>query len=282
MAVQRIKTEEFILKKWFITCSIIFIAFIINIPFINAVWTSFKSDGDITTFPPEFIFKPVFDHFTEILFGVRYDFPAFFLNSMILSISTSIIVILITLPSAYSIVRLKFGSRKLLGFTAGLRLFPPIVFAIPYFILFQFVGLVDTLAGLVLMNTFLNIPLGLLLLVGFLKDIPAEIEDSAKMDGCSVYMILWKIIVPLMRPGILSVGILTFIFTWNDYLFALIVSLDSSTPVTLGATMFITSYGIEWGNVAAVTVLSVMPPLLFVLIAQKYLVSGLSMGAVKG
>jgi multiple sugar transport system permease protein len=270
------------MKKWNITIFVILIALGINVPLINTLITSFKNDADISLFPKKFFSEPTLVHFSNVLFDAGYNFPKYFANSLVLSILTCLIVIIITLPASYVIIRLRFGSNKLLPFAAGLKLFPPIIFAIPYYLMFQYIGLLDTVFGLVLINVFLNVPLGILLMVGFLQDIPAEIEESAKIDGCSIYGVLMRIIIPLMKPGIASVGILTFIFTWNDYLFAVIMSLNNATPVTLGATMFITSWGIKWGDVSAATILSILPPLLFTLVAQKYLVSGLSMGAVKG
>lgn len=274
-----------IVKKftsWKFTISVGLIAFILNIPLLNTLFTSFKTEGDISSTPPKLLFSPTLEHFENVLYAAGYDFPKFFLNSIVLALLTSLFVILITLPSAYAIVRLNFGSNKLMPLATGLRLFPPIIFAIPYYLMFQYLGLLDTIIGLVFINVFLNLPLGLLLMTGFLQDLPKEIEESAVIDGCSIYQILYKIIFPLMGPGIASVGILTFIFSWNDYLFAAIIALKDATPVTLGATMFITSWGIKWGDVSAATILSVLPPLLFTFVAQRYLVKGLSAGSVKG
>ena len=269
-------------NPWIYTLSVTVIAFILVIPLLNTLWTSLKTTADINTFPPKFLFSPTWEHYRNVLYAAGYDFPNYFRNSILLSVFTSLFVVLIALPSAYSMVRMNFGQRKLLPFSMSLRLFPPIVFAIPYYLMFQYLGLLDTITGLVLINIFLNIPLGLILMVGFLQELPYEIEESAKIDGCSVYQILWRIVLPLMAPGIASVAILTFIFSWNDYLFAVIISLNISTPVTLGSTMFITSWGIKWGDISAATILSILPPLLFTFFAQRYLVSGLSMGAVKG
>ncbi|WP_413306643.1 carbohydrate ABC transporter permease [Bacillus sp. 1P10SD] len=269
-------------KGWRITITVIFIAFILNIPLINTIFTSLKTEGDISAQPPKFWFTPTFEHFQNVLYAAGYDFPQFFLNSIFLAVSTSLLVILICLPSAYAIVRLGFGRKHLMPFATGLRLFPPIIFAIPYYMMFQYLGLLDTVTGLVLINIFLNLPLGLLLMIGFLREVPREIEESAVIDGCNVFQILLKIIIPLMGPGIASVGILTFIFSWNDYLFAVIIALKNATPVTLGSTMFITSWGIKWGDISAATLLSILPPLLFTFFAQRYLVKGLSAGSLKG
>lgn len=267
---------------WLVTVYVLIIAVFLVIPLLNTLLTSFKTTADINSFPPKFVFQPTWEHYRNVLYAAGYNFPAYFKNSILLSIFTSLFVVLIGLPSAYSIVRLRFGSNKLMSLSMALRLFPPIVFAIPYYLMFQQLGLLDTITGLVMINIYLNLPLGLILLVGFLQDLPYEIEESARIDGCNVYQILGRIILPLMAPGIASVAILAFIFSWNDYLFAVIISLNKATPVTLGSTMFITSWGIKWGDISAATVLSVLPPLLFTFFAQRYLVSGLSMGAVKG
>lgn len=270
------------LNRWGITLIVLLIGLSVNIPLLSTLLTSLKKDADISAFPPKFIFTPTLDHFKNVLYAAGYDFPKFFLTSILLATGTSILVILITLPAAYSILRMNFGSGKLFGFAVGLRLFPPIIFAIPYYLMFHFLGMLDTVMALILINTFLNVPLGLLLMMGFLREIPLEIEESAKIDGCSPYQILAQIVTPVMAPGIAAVAILTFIFSWNDYLFAVIISLNKSIPVTLGSTYFITSWGIKWGDISAATLLSVLPPLLFTFLAQRYLVSGLSMGAVKG
>lgn len=269
-------------KPWLTTIAVSVIAVFLLLPLLNTLMTSLKTTGDINSFPPKFTFAPTLEHYRNVMFAAGYDFTGYFRNSILLSVFTSLFVILISLPSAYSVIRLGFSSGRLLTLSMALRLFPPIVFAIPYYLMFQYLGLLDTVAGLILINVFLNIPLGLILMVGFLQELPYEIEESAKIDGCNVYQILWKIILPLMAPGIASVAILAFIFSWNDYLFAVIISLNKATPVTLGSTMFITSWGIKWGDISAATVLSILPPLLFTFFAQRYLVSGLSMGAVKG
>jgi multiple sugar transport system permease protein len=269
-------------NAWLFTLGAGIIALVLIVPLLNTLWTSLKTTADINSFPPKFLFAPTWEHYQNVLYAAGYDFPNYFKNSILLSVLTSLFVVLIALPSAYSMVRMNFGSRKLLSFSMALRLFPPIVFAIPYYLMFQYLGLLDTIPGLVLINVFLNIPLGLILMVGFLQELPYEIEESAKIDGCNIYQILWKIVLPLMAPGIASVAILTFIFSWNDYLFAVIITLNKATPVTLGSTMFVTSWGIKWGDISAATVLSILPPLLFTFFAQRYLVSGLSMGAVKG
>jgi multiple sugar transport system permease protein len=138
------------------------------------------------------------------------------------------------------------------------------------------------MARLILANTFVNITLALLIFSSAIKDLPYEIEEAAHVDGAGVFRILRSIIFPLMGPGLAAVGVLTFIFSWSDYLFAVVLSSSEATPVTVGAANFVTSYGVRWGDISAAVTLSVLPPLIFATLAQKYLVKGLSSGAIKG
>jgi multiple sugar transport system permease protein len=127
----------------------------------------------------------------------------------------------------------------------------------------------------------MQLPLALLIIAGTLRDIPIEIEEASSVDGAGPYRILAFIVLPLLAPGLVAVGIIVFVFAWSDYLFAVILSSSAATPVTVGATFFVTSAGVQWGNLAAVTVISVIIPLIFAFVAQRYLVRGLSAGAIK-
>jgi multiple sugar transport system permease protein len=149
------------------------------------------------------------------------------------------------------------------------------------FLLFSTVGLYDTLPALILADAFINLPLAILIICGSINEVPIEIEEAATIDGAGVYRSLGSIVLPLLAPGLVAVGILVFLFTWSDYLLAIVLSGSESTPVTVGAAFFVTSTGIAWGNVSAVVVVSVLIPLCFAIFAQKYLVRGLSAGAIK-
>jgi multiple sugar transport system permease protein len=148
--------------------------------------------------------------------------------------------------------------------------------------LFTNLSIVDSVRGLILANTFVNLTLALLIFSSTIKDLPYEIEEAAHVDGAGVFRTLTSIVFPLMGPGLAAVGVLTFIFSWSDYLFAVVLSSSNATPVTVGAANFVTSYGVRWGDISAAVTLSVLPPLIFATLAQKYLVKGLSSGAIKG
>lgn len=269
-------------RKWLFTALAGIIALVVNVPLLNAALVSFKPDGEIAKNPLAPPTAPTLDHYANVLYASGYDFPRFFLNSALIAIGTVLVVLVIAIPATYSIVRLGFGGRWIVSSASGLRLLPAIFFVVPFFILFSTLGLQDTIQGLIAANAFLNLPLAIILLSSALGDIPQEIEEAAAVDGASIYRTLGSIVLPLLAPTVVAVAVLVFIFSWNDYLFALVLSTSDATPVTLGAANFITSTGIRWGDISAASVLSTLPPLLFAVFAQRYLVSGLSSGAVKG
>jgi multiple sugar transport system permease protein len=251
-------------------------------PLLLAILTSLKSEQDIAAFPPRWLFSPTFEHYQNVFYGSGYPFDLFFWNSFVISLGSSLICILVCVPAAYAMVRMNVGIKRFFPFVVSMRLLPPIIFAIPYYMMFQFLHLLDSKTGLIWVGALMNIPLTLMLLVGFVQELPKEIEEAALIDGCNTYSILGRIVFPLIGPGAAAAAILTFIFTWNEFLFVRILSDVKATTATVGSTLFIQAYGIRWGDVAAAIVLSVIPPLLFTLFVQRYLVKGLSMGAVKG
>lgn len=269
-------------RRYVVSVVALVVVLVVNAPLLNALWTALKTNGEINSRPPSILFAPTLSHFEAATYASGYDFPHFFLNSILLSLGAAALVIVISVPSGYAIVRLGLGHRKLVMVTTAVMLIPPITFALPYYLMFEHVGLIDTVPALIFADTFVNLPLGLLLVAGFLRDLPAEVEEAARVDGCSHLAVVRRIVFPLMGPAIAAVGILTLVFSWDDFLFSVVLSTSNATPVTVGAANFITSYGVQWGNISAATVMSVVPPLIVGFAAQKYLVRGLTMGAVKG
>jgi multiple sugar transport system permease protein len=269
-------------RRWLFTVIVGIIAMVVNIPLINAILVSFKPDGEIAKNPLSLPTNPTLDHYANVLYASGYNFPQFFANSAMISIGAVLLVLVIAVPATYAIVRLRFGGHWIIDGASALRLLPAIFFVVPFFILFSNLGLQDSIPGLILANTFLNLPLGIILLAAGLRDIPNEVEEAAAVDGASIYRTLFSVVLPMLAPTIVAAAVLVFIFSWDDYLFALVLSTSNATPVTLGAANFITSTGIRWGDISAASFLSTLPPLIFAVFAQRYLVSGLSAGAVKG
>lgn len=258
------------------------IVFVFLIPLFGAVYTSLRTDAAIASGPFVWEFDSDWSHYRNALGAAGYDFPSFFRNSIVISIGTVILTILISFPASYAIVRLGFGGPWLLRLALALRITPAIFFVIPFYKLFTAYGLIDTPLALILANSFINMTLALLVFAGAIREMPIEIEEAAAVDGASIRMTLRRIILPLMGPGLAAVGVLTFLFSWSDYLFAVVLTSSEATPVTVGAANFVTSYGVRWGDISAAVCLSILPPLVFATAAQKYLVKGLSSGAVKG
>jgi len=269
------------LSSLFIYVIILIILFVFNFPIISAVLTSLKTNADISSSPPKWMFKPILTHYQNVLYAYGYNFKQFFINSIIISLFTSLLVIIIALPAAYSIVRFNPLGGNPLVMVLSLRLVPILVFVIPIFILFKYLSLLDTKTGLILMNTVINAPLSLLLLVGFVQDIPESIEEAAMIDNANTLAILWYIILPLVLPGIAAAACLVFIFTWNEYFMSLILSFQNAIPVTVGSSLFITAWEVKWGEIAAAITLSIIPVLFFVFFLQKYLVRAFTGGAIK-
>ncbi|WP_157723290.1 carbohydrate ABC transporter permease [Pseudothermotoga thermarum] len=199
---------------------------------------------------------------------------------MLIALFSSAITLLCCLPAAYASVRLGLGPGWLISFVANLRSVPLVVFAPSVYVLFKQMNLVDSKLGIILIHILVNSPMALLLLASFMQDIPKEIEEAAYLDGANKLLILLKIVFPMLSSSIAAVFILSFVYSWNEFLFALILSIRRSTTLTVGASLFITAWGVQWGRIAAVTTLAVIPPFLFAFYVQKYLVEAFS-GGVK-
>jgi multiple sugar transport system permease protein len=253
-----------------------------NLPLMGAVYNALRSDDAIASGPLVWELDPGFSHFQNALGAAGYDFPSFFRNSIIISLGSVLLVTLLAVPAAYAVVRLGFGGPWILRIAVALRVIPAIFFLIPFYLMFSRFGLIDSVLVLILVDGFINLTLALLIFANALAEVPIEIEESAAIDGASIYQRLRYIVLPILQPAMVSVAVLTFLFTWADYIFAVVLTANDATPVTVGAANFVTSYGVRWGDISATVVLSVLPPLVFALFAQRFLVRGLAAGAIKG
>jgi multiple sugar transport system permease protein len=257
-------------------------AILVNVPFLTALATSFKTTAAIS----DPLSLPIgenatLEHYAHATYAAGYDFELYFRNSIIISCSNVVLVLLLGIPSAYAIVRLNLAGRWLLNAVAGLRLLPAIFFVLPLFLMFQNLALIDTVWAMIIVDTFLNIPIAMVLLTRAISELPIEIEEAAQLDGASTYRILLSIVTPLLAPTLVAVATITFLFSWNDYLFAVVMTTTNARTIVAGATNFITSFGVLWGDISAVTVLSVALPVLLSIFAQRYLVQALAAGATK-
>lgn len=254
---------------------------VLNVPFLTAAWTSMKSTADLSQTPLRWPTEFTVAHYSSIFSRADFDFTGFFINSISISLGAVVLVTVVGVPAAYGIVRLGVGGRGLLSLVTSMRILPAIFLMIPFYLMFGTLGLLDSLTSLIIVNAILNLPVAMLIYSASFREIPRAIEDAAKLDGCSDARSLASVMLPLVAPGVASAALLTFVFSWSDYLFGLVLTSQRATPLTVGAANFVTSAGIQWGDLSAAATLSVIPPLLIAVFAQKHFVRGIAAGAVK-
>lgn len=274
------KKGSWMLWRWLLLFIWIGIA---NFPLLATFLTSLKTNQDINASPPNFIFTPTIEHYMNVLLNPKVlDFHVYLWNSFLIALGGTLLAIGLTLPAAYAIVRFGVGKRFLLVFITNLRTIPLIIYIIPFYIMYQFLGLLDTRLGLMLVAAVINLPMTLIIFVGFFQDFPKSLDEAAMIDGASTLGVIWYIILPLSRTITVSAAILAFITSWNEFLFGLILTTEHAVPVTVGSTFFVTSYGIEWGQTSAAMMLSVLPPMILGIYVYKWLGQTLLGGAIKG
>lgn len=263
--------------------AIIFALVITLGPLLWLAFTSVRPEKAIFSTPPQWIPKEITWYNYEIALG-KYKVARQFINSMVISLSVVLLNVLIGAPAGYAFARFRFrGDNAFFITLLLLRMIPWITILIPLFIMFSKVNLLDTLLSIILVHTAAKLPVTVWLMRGFFREIPLEIEESAKVDGCSLFQILTKIALPLAAPGVGAVAIMAFIFTWNDLITATVLSSTmASRPMTVGLMNFVLQYRIAWGAMTAAGTLMLIPAIVFCLWAEKFLVKGLTFGAVKG
>ncbi|BER92084.1 carbohydrate ABC transporter permease [Atrimonas thermophila] len=206
----------------------------------------------------------------------------YLINSLIISSGNMALVIALAVLATYSFSRFRIsGSNNIFFWTITNRMAPPAVFIVPFFLIFTRVGLRDTKLGMILLYCIFNLPFAIWLLKGMMDAIPKELDEAALIDGCSLWGVLTHVILPLAKPGIMVTAILTWIFAWNEYLFASILTSVNARTITTGLAEFVTVIGTNWGEMAAVSMVCLIPAVIFIGIAQKHIIAGLTFGAVK-
>ena len=257
-------------------------AFISIFPILWMVLTSFKADPLITSSNPVWFFKPTIEHYRMIFTNAQdFTFWRYFTNSIVISGVSTIIAIITGYFCAYSISRFNTGGTNFSYWILSIRMLPPAVFITPIVILFGFYHLMDTRIAVIMMYLIFNLPFAVWIFLSFIDDIPTDLEHAALLDGYSRFDVLRKIVLPLTAPSIVAVGLICFIFSWNEFMLALVLSFQKATTLTVGTARFVGGYGIYWGRISAALTIAAIPPVIVGLFGQKYLVRGLTMGAVK-
>jgi ABC-type glycerol-3-phosphate transport system permease component len=256
------------------------VTFLFVAPVLWMVTTAFKTTNQAFSPQVQWFFTPTLDNFVAILSGSRFVFAL--ANSLQVSLISSFVAILLASGIAYPLARFDFkGKNSIAGTILSLRIVPPIVTIIPLFLVMRTIGLNGTLLAIIALHVFMNLPLAVWLLRGFFEDVPKEIEEAAQIDGLGHIATFVRIVLPLAMPGVAATALLCFVFSWNEFLFASILSNAGSQTLTVALTQYVTPVGTQWTLIMAAGTLVAIPVWIAALSAQKYLVRGLTFGAVK-
>jgi multiple sugar transport system permease protein len=242
------------------------------------VLTSLKTNVQATAYPPVWLFRPTFQNYVDVF--TKNPFFSYMVNSTIIAGAAVGIGLVCGLPAAYSMARYR---QAALGFLVLMvRILPGIAFLVPLFVIYRRLGLINTLSGIVLTHIIIVLPLIIWIMAGFFEDIPRELEEAALIDGCSRVGTFVRIVLPLSRPGIVAATILSFIASWNNFIFVLILGGKDTITLPMAVYSFVSFEDVNWGGLTAAATIITVPILVLSLIVQRYLAGGLTMGAVKG
>lgn len=246
-------------------------------PIMWMIWASFQPDASIVSSPPHLSLPTIVNYVTVF---VQYPFFQYGLNSMIIAGGATVLGLALGVPAAYAAARYRIMWPAFLTLLA--RMAPGILFLIPWYILASKWGLTNNFLTLIVVHTVITMPVIMWLMVSFFEDIPDEVVESAMIDGCTDYQTLIRVGLPLVLPGIAVSTILAFIFTWNYFLFALVLGGYNTTPLTVAAFNFIGQSSVDWGALMAAAVIISLPPMVLTALVQRWLIRGLTFGSVKG
>ncbi len=245
------------------------------------VWmilSSLKTNVQATAYPPIWLFRPTLQNYVDVF--TKNPFFSYMVNSTIIAGAAVGIGLVCGLPAAYSMARHR---QAALGFLVLMvRILPGIAFLVPLFVIYRRLGLINTLGGIVLTHIIVVLPLVIWIMAGFFEDIPRELEEAALIDGCSRVGTFVRIVLPLSKPGIVAATILSFIASWNNFIFVLILGGKDTITLPMAVYSFVSFEDVNWGGLTAAATIITVPILVLSLIVQRYLAGGLTMGAVKG
>ena len=245
--------------------------------FVWMIMTGLKTGVQNIAYPPEFIFTPTLENFQAVF--QQHNFFRYLMNSLIIATLATGLSLVLGLPAAYSIAKYRQGRIGMIILLA--RMTPFVSYLLPWYIIFRYLKLIDTYTALTLTHLIITLPMVAWLMVAFFESVPAELEDAAMIDGCSRLKSFLIIVLPLVRNGIATSAIMAFIFSWNQFLFSLILSGPQTKTVPVAVYNFI-SYGkIDWAGIGAAATLIVLPVSVFAFFVRKTIVQGLTMGALK-
>lgn len=250
---------------------------VVMFPFLWLLQMSFRSNEDILGL--SVLFTPTLEHYRALRVG---QFPRSFANSAMASVASTLLSLLIGVPAAYSLSRVEFRARRQIAlWVLTTRMAPPIAFTIPFFLAYRHLDLLDTVPGLVIIYLTFNLALVIWMMRTFFDSVPRALEEAAWIDGSSVWGAFLRVTLPLAAPGLGATAVLCFIFSWNDFFYALILTRTAAMTAPVAIVNFMQYEGWEWGKIAAGGTLVMLPVVIFSLIVRNYLVRGLTAGGLK-
>ncbi|KQZ14161.1 ABC transporter permease [Mesorhizobium sp. Root554] len=256
--------------------------FVILAPFLWVALQSFKYE--IQILQGSWNFEPTMFNYVDVLYSRRSDFLSNIWNSLIVAGVSTLCVLVVGTLAAYSLSRLAWSGwiRNLfLGWTLIFNMIPPLTLVGPWYLIFRQIGMFETLGSLILTHITLHLPMTVWMMMAYFKELPKEIEEAAMVDGCRRIDAFWRISLPLVTPGLIAAGVLAFVFSWNEFSVALNLTGRDTATVPVAIARFAQQYEVQYGQMAAASILSTIPALLLMFFGQRFVVQGLTMGAVK-
>jgi multiple sugar transport system permease protein len=271
-------------------------AIIIGILVVFTVWTlfpivwvaitSFKQPGDSfkATFIPYKQFKPTLYAWKDAFITTRDRAVRSLINSIVIASVSSAVVLLLGALAGYSLARYEFKKWKnkdISLFILSQRMFPPVAVLIPYFLIMQNLRLLDNVLAIIIVHTTMNLPLAVWLMLDFFSDLPRDLEEAALIDGCGHLKAFYRIALPIAAPGLVAVYVLSFIFSWNEFIFVIVFGYRKAMTLPVLIAGSLSTRGLDFWKVASLSILAIIPPVVLAVILSRYLVRGLTMGAIK-
>jgi multiple sugar transport system permease protein len=270
------KTRVRVLKKLILLLIVLIFVF----PIIWTFLTSIKGNIDAWSMPPKFVFKGTLKNYSIVLF--EKNFGRFIVNSIFTCIISTALAMVLGVPLSYSLARSKFKFNSVIFvFVFIAYILPPIVLSIPLYVICARIGMLDSFTTIIITHITFTMAFTVWMMKGFFEEVPLEIEESAMVDGCSYMQSFIMITIPTVRSGLVSTVIFSFILSWNDFMYALVLTGSKTRLVPVAVAQFLTPHGMFWGQMCAAGIIAILPILLFSLFTRKYLIRGMSLGAIK-
>jgi multiple sugar transport system permease protein len=262
--------------------ALIAVALLVLVPFFWVMSAGFRTQ--ISLLSGDVLFAPTLSSFRDVMFSKASDFFLNFRNSLVIGTASTLICLFVATLCAWSLHRMKWPAwvvHSFLGWVLVFNMIPPITLAGAWYTMFRTVGLDNTFAGLVLAHVTLNLPMAIWLMAVFVREVPEELVEAARIDGATTPLILARIVTPLVAPGLAATGVLVFVFSWNEFAVSLNLSMKQTATVPVAIAKYAQDYEIQYTQMAASAALSIVPAIILLLVGQRFIVKGLTAGAVK-